>query len=135
MDKKTFVNPSTLYLMAKPKDRYYFRCYPVLNQRLGVVAGTLLNYLLNEQWRIESDERLKGRYPVYFQSVRQLSNTLGFSQKKINEALNLLRDNGLVMTKKKGFPGKNNFEFDQTAIKDVIVTSLCTVKCPIGPTI
>jgi hypothetical protein len=125
-----FVNPSLLYELAKKEDKMYFRCYPVLNQRLGPVAGTLLNYLLNQQWRIEQDERLKRRFPHYFQSTKQLANTLGFSQKKVKEALHLLRDNELVMTVKKGWPAKNNFMFDQKRIMDVILASPCVVNDP-----
>lgn len=121
MEDKKFVNPSTLYLMAKEEDRSYFRCYPVLNRRLGSVAGTLLNYLLNEQWRIELDPKLKRRFPNCFRSVKELSETLGFSQRKVKEALSLLRDNELVWTVRKGWPAKNNFFFNQQRIMDIIL--------------
>jgi len=121
MEVQKFVNPATMYLMAAKEDKSYYRSYPVLNRRLGPVAGTLLNYLLNEQWRIETDPNLKRRFPHYFQSTRQLAHTLGYSEKKIKEALDLLRDNELVRTERKGWPSKNNFYFDQQRIMDVIL--------------
>lgn len=115
------MNPSTLYTFATVEDKNYYRSYPVLNRRLGPVAGTLLNYLLNEQWRIETHPDVKRRFPHYFQSSRQLAATLGYSEKKIREALDLLRDNELVWTVCKGWPRKNNFFFDQQRIMNVIL--------------
>lgn len=130
MEKK-FVNPSTMYLLAKEEDRSYFRSYPVLNRRLGPVAGTLLCYLLNEQWKIESNPQTKRRFPNCFRSVRELSEILGFSQKKIKESLNLLRDNELVWTKRKGWPAKNNFFFDQDRIMEIVLSSPHQLKTPL----
>ena len=121
MEDKKFINPSTMYLLAEEEDRSYFRCYSVLNRRLGPVAGTLLNYLLNEQWRIETDPKIKQRFPNCFRSVKELSEILGFSQRKVKEALSLLRDNGLVTTVRKGWPAKNNFFFDQQRIMEIIL--------------
>jgi hypothetical protein len=128
MEEKKFVNPSTLYTFATAEDRTYYRSYPVLNRRLGPVAGTLLNYLLNEQWRIEQDPKLKRRFPHFFQSTRELASTLGFSEKKIREALDLLRDNELVTTCRKGWPSKNNFYFDQQRIMDVVLDKPSLVR-------
>jgi len=128
--EKKFVNPAYLYSFASDEDKSYFRCYSVLNRKLGPVAGILLNYLLNEQWRIESDPKIKRRFPNCFRSVKQLSLILGFSQKKVKEALSLLRDNELIWTKRKGWPAKNNFYFDQDRIMEIIVAKPSLVYDP-----
>jgi hypothetical protein len=117
-----FVDPSLLYTFATRKNQRWFKYYPVLNRRLGYQAGTVLNYLLDQQWYIETHPDVKRRHPHYYRSERDLAKDLGFSLKIIRESLNLLRDNELIWTECKGWPRRNNFYFNQQRIMDIIVS-------------
>jgi hypothetical protein len=117
-----FVDPSLLYTFATEDDQRWFKYYPVLNRRLGYQAGTLLNYLLDQQWYIETRPNVKRRHPHYYRSQRDLAKDLGFTLIAIRKALDLLRDNELIWTECKGWPRRNNFYFNQQRIMDIIVS-------------
>lgn len=121
MQKNYFANPSVLYEFCDPEDRFYFRCYPILNRKFGVVPGTLLSYLLHQQWQIECNPKTKARFPHFFQSEKQLAYKLGFSKKATRKALNCLREIKVIQTIPKGSPPKNNFFFDQQRIMDILL--------------
>ena len=116
-----FVDPSVLYTFATREDQRWFKYYPVLNKRLGYVAGTVLNYLLDQQWYIETHPDIKRRHPHYYRSERDLAKDLGFTPKAIKKALVLLRDNELIRTECKGWPRRNNFYFNQQRITEIIL--------------
>jgi hypothetical protein len=116
-----FVDPGLLYTFATRENQRWFKYYPVLNRRLGYQAGTVLNYLLDQQWYIETHPDVKRRHPHYYRSERDLAKDLGFSLKIIRESLNLLRDNELIWTSKKGWPRRNNYYFNQQRIMEIIV--------------
>jgi hypothetical protein len=136
MQKETsFYDPYQMFLYANKEDKTYFHCYPVLNRIFGPEAGILLSYMLHQQWRIEKDPETKRRFPVYFQSVKEFSEQLGFSQKKIKKALDHLRKQEIISTKRKGWPAKNNFWFNQAKLSMILDASPHIVEDPIGPSI
>jgi len=117
-----FVDPSCLYAFAQKEDQRWFKYYPVLNRRLGYTAGTVLNYLLDQQWYIETHPDVKRRHPHYYRSEKDLAKDLGFSLTAIRKALDLLKDNELIWTKQKGWPKRNNFFFNQQLIMEIILS-------------
>lgn len=119
-EKEKFVDPSLLYTWVSPEEKRWFRYYPILNKRLGYQAGTVLNYLLDQQWYIETHPDVKRRHPHYYRSERDLAADLGFPIKVIRESLNFLRDNELIWTVRRGWPSRNNYFFHQTNIMNLI---------------
>lgn len=117
-----FVDPSLLYTFARDGDQRWFKYYPVLNRRLGYQAGIVLNYLLDQQWYIETHPNVKRRHPHYYRSERDLAKDLGFTLITIRKALDLLRDNELIWTECKGWPRRNNFYFNQERIMEIILS-------------
>lgn len=120
-NQSKFVDPSCLYAFAQKNEQRWFKYYPVLNKRLGYAAGTVLNYLLDQQWYIETHPEVKRRHPHYYRSERALAKDLGFSPKTMRKALDLLRDNELIYTVCRGWPRRNNFFFNQAKIKEIVL--------------
>jgi hypothetical protein len=120
MKEEKFVDPSCLFAFTPKEDQRWFKYYPVLNRRFGYTAGTVLNYLLDQQWYIETHPDIKRRHPHYFRSEKDLAKDLGFPPKTLRQALQLLRDNELIHTVCKGWPKRNNFHFNQARIREIL---------------
>lgn len=96
----------------------FFKNHTMLLQKLGCQEGTLLNYLIDQQWYIQT--KAKTRHKVHFRSSQELADTLGIDYQNVKAILKWFKQIGLVKTERKGWPAKNNFYLNCQRILDVM---------------
>ena len=119
MEAQTIINPEYLFAMQSKENQAWIKNYPLLLQRLGCYEGTILNFLLDQQWFIQNMKK-RSRHKTHFRSAKEIGEMLGIPHRSVKLALKRLKSIGLVQTIRKGSPPVNNYFFDQEKILNVV---------------